>query len=188
MWRGYDRESLCAPTRAACLRGGGPRSIVSVFLILLLVFIVTPIAEIYLIVQVADVVGGLNTVALLILVSVIGAAMVKREGMGILARAQSELALGRVPGRELVDGLLVLFAGVLMLTPGFATDALGLSLLFPPTRALIRGVVSRGLSSRAASQQPVSWHFGYRGGGNIVEAQSTEVDPGIGELGSTDDG
>ena len=158
------------------------------FLILFLVFIVMPIAEIYLIVQVADVVGGLNTVALLVLVSIVGAAMVKREGMGILARAQSELALGRIPSRELVNGLLVLFAGALMLTPGFATDTLGLSLLFPPTRAMIRGVVSRGLSNRAAAGQPVSWHFGYRGQGSVVEAHSTEVDPGIGELGPTDEG
>jgi len=159
-----------------------------VFLILFLVFIVTPIAEIYLIVQVVDVVGGLNTVALLVFVSLVGAAMVRREGIGILARAQSELALGRVPSRELVDGLLVLFAGILMLTPGFATDALGLSLLFPPTRAAIRGVVSRNLSDRVSTGHPVSWHFGYRGVGNVVEAQSTEINPGVDELGPPNEG
>lgn len=176
-------SAAAPPTGGACPSGSWPRSIAAVFLILFLLFVATPIAEIYLIVRVADVVGGLNTVALLVLVSVVGAAMVRREGMGILARAQAELALGRVPSRELVDGLLVLFAGILMLTPGFATDALGLSLLFPPTRAIIRGVASRALGNRAASSQPVSWHFGYRGGGNIVDAQSTEVDGGQGELG-----
>ena len=123
----------------------------AVFLLLVLVFLVTPIVELYLIVQVAGEVGVLNTIALLILVSVVGAWLVRREGLGILRRAQEEMAQGRVPGRELVDGLLVLFGGALMLTPGFATDALGLSLLFPPTRVLLRAVASRWFGRRMAS-------------------------------------
>ena len=70
------------------------------FLLLVLVFLVTPIVELYLIVQVAGEVGVLNTIALLILVSVVGAWLVRREGLGILRRAQEEMAQGRVPGGE----------------------------------------------------------------------------------------
>ena len=149
-----------------------------VLLILFLLFLVTPIVELYLIIKVADATGLLNTVALLILVSVVGAWLVRREGLGILRRAQRELNEGRIPSREMVEGLLVLFAGALMLTPGFATDALGLSLLFPPTRALIRLVVSRRLASRVSSGRQVAWQFGYRGGEHIVEARSTDQGSG----------
>ena len=111
-------------------------------------FLAVPIVEIYLIVEVARYAGILNTVALLVLVSVVGAWMVRREGLGILRRAQEELATGRVPGRQVVDGLLVLVAGALMLTPGFATDALGLALLFPPSRIAVREVLIRRFARR----------------------------------------
>ena len=111
-------------------------------------FLAVPIVEIYLIVEVARYAGILNTVALLVLVSVAGAWMVRREGLGILRRAQDELATGRVPGRQVVDGLLVLVAGALMLTPGFATDALGLALLFPPSRIAVREVLIRRFARR----------------------------------------
>ncbi|MDG2904129.1 MAG: FxsA family protein [Acidimicrobiales bacterium] len=115
---------------------------------LVVAFLAVPIVEIYLIVEVARYAGILNTVVLLILVSVAGAWMVRREGLGILRRAQEELATGRVPGRQVVDGLLVLVAGALMLTPGFATDALGLALLFPPSRIAVREVLIRRFARR----------------------------------------
>ena len=119
-----------------------------VLLFLVVVFLAVPIVEIYLIVEVTRYAGILNTIALLILVSVIGAWMVRREGLGILRRAQSELAAGRTPGRQMVDGLLLLVAGVLMLTPGFATDTLGLALLFPPSRSTVREVLIRRFARR----------------------------------------
>ena len=109
-------------------------------LVLFLIFVVTPIVELTVIVQVAGSTGVMNTIGLLILVSLVGAWLVRREGLGILRRAQAELAKGRMPGRELVDGLLVLLAGALMLTPGFVTDAVGLALLLPPVRAILRSV------------------------------------------------
>lgn len=108
---------------------------------LVLLFLVVPIVELYLIVQVASGIGVLETLGLLILVSMVGAWLVRAQGLGVLARVQGQLAQGNVPGTELVDGLLVLFAGALMLTPGFMTDALGLLLLIPPTRAIIRTVL-----------------------------------------------
>ncbi len=142
--------------------------------LLFLLFLVTPVVEVVLIVRVAGAVGGLNTVALLILVSAVGAWMVRHQGLGILARARGELERGRVPSRELVDGLLVLLAGALMLTPGFATDAVGLLLLMAPTRAVVRSVASRRIGRRMESGRPVVWHYGYRGSGQVLDARASD--------------
>ncbi len=133
-------------------------------LVLFLVFLVTPIVELWVIVQVASSTGVLNAIGLLVLVSVVGAWLVKREGLGILRRIGEETAAGRIPGKEIVDGLLVLFAGALMLTPGFVTDALGLSLLFPPTRALVRAVATRRFT-RSVADGRTSFRYGRRVGG-----------------------
>ncbi len=161
-----------------------------VFLLLLVLFVVTPIVELYLIVQVAGEVGVLNTIALLFLVSGVGAWLVRREGLGILRKAQEEMAQGRIPGRQLVDGLMVLFGGALMLTPGFATDALGLSLLFPPTRVLLRGVASRWFGRRVASGGTnMAWRVdlgGQHPGGPIdVESWRDDDPPQHPELGGS---
>lgn len=108
------------------------------FGVLLLVFLVVPFVELYVIIQVAHVIGALDTIALLIIVSAVGAWLVKREGLGVWRRAQRQIGRGGVPGNELVDGVLVLFAGALLLTPGFVTDVFGLLFLIPPSRDLIR--------------------------------------------------
>ena len=146
-------------------------------LILFLVFVVTPIVELAVIVQVAGSTGVLNTIGLLVLVSVVGAWLVRREGLDILRRAQEEAAQGRIPGREIVDGLLVLGAGALMLTPGFVTDAVGLALLFPPTRALVRAMATRRLTRSMASGR-TTFRYGWRGedpsSGGIIDAGSWE--------------
>jgi UPF0716 protein FxsA len=148
-----------------------------VLLILFLVFVVTPIVELAVIVQVAGSTGVLNTIGLLVLVSVVGAWLVRREGLDILRRAQEEAAQGRIPGREIVDGLLVLGAGALMLTPGFVTDAVGLALLFPPTRALVRTMATRRLTRSMASGR-TTFRYGWRGedpsSGGIIDAGSWE--------------
>ncbi|MDP6867280.1 MAG: FxsA family protein [Acidimicrobiales bacterium] len=148
--------------------------------ILFLVFVVTPIVELAVIVQVAGSTGVLNTIGLLVLVSVVGAWLVRREGLGILRRAQREAAAGRIPGREMIDGLLVLGAGALMLTPGFVTDAVGLALLFPPTRALVRAVATRRLTRSLASGGTV-FTYGWRGetmsGSGVLDADSWEDGP-----------
>ena len=163
-------------------------------LVLFLVFLVTPIVELVVIVRVAGSAGVLNTIGLLILVSMVGAWLVRREGLGILRRAQGEMAEGRMPGRELVDGLLVLLAGALMLTPGFVTDAIGLLLLFPPSRMVIRGIATRRLV-RSSPGGGIRWQFGGGGsherwrqdgpaggpfGGGILDADSWEDDSGDG--------
>ncbi len=93
--------------------------------LLALLFLVVPIAELYVIVQVAGGIGVGNTILLLIAISVGGAWLAKWSGVGVLRRLQATVRQGRVPSAELVDGALVLLAGALMLTPGFLSDALG---------------------------------------------------------------
>src|SRR5690606_18639405 len=116
--------------------------------LLLVLFIAVPIAELYVIVQVAQGIGILNTLGLLLLVSIVGAWLVKREGIGVLRRAQLRLNEGSVPGRELVDGILILCAGALMLAPGFITDCTAILLLLPPIRAAVRGLLLRFFAKR----------------------------------------
>ncbi len=106
--------------------------------LLAIVFIVLPIVELAVIIQVGQAIGVFNTIAVLLLVSVVGAWLVKREGMGVWNRFQRQVQTGVVPGREIADGVLILFAGALLLTPGFVTDVLGILLLLPPVRAAIR--------------------------------------------------
>ena len=117
-------------------------------LVLVLVFFVAPIIELAVIVQVAGAIGAFDTIGLLIVVSLLGAWLAKREGLGVLNRIQAALDRGETPGTELVDGGLILLAGALMIAPGFISDVLALLLLFPPTRAVIRVPVQRYVARR----------------------------------------
>jgi UPF0716 protein FxsA len=113
--------------------------------ILVVLFVVVPIMEIAVIIQVGSAIGVWQTIALLIGISVLGAWLAKHEGFVVLARTRQQLEAGRVPSNELIDGVLVLAGGILLLTPGFVTDIVGIVLLFPPTRAGIRAFVRRRL-------------------------------------------
>ena len=129
------------------------------FPLILVLFLVVPIVELYVIVQVAGGIGVLETLGLLIVVSIVGAWLVKAQGIGLIRRVQAKLAAGEMPGKELVDGALILFAGALMLTPGFVTDTVGLLLLLPPTRAIVRTFVMKRFSVMADAQV-ASFGFG----------------------------
>jgi len=107
-------------------------------LLLFLVFVGVPFAEIYVLLQVGHAIGIVDTFALLILISMVGAWLAKREGLGVLRRMQATVNAGRVPGVELIDGFLILLAAALMITPGFLTDIVGILLLLPPVRAGMR--------------------------------------------------
>jgi UPF0716 protein FxsA len=111
--------------------------------VLALLFLVVPIAELYLIVRVAGGIGVLETIGLLILISIVGAWLARVAGLSVLNRLQRTVRAGKVPSGEVVDGALVLFAGALMITPGFLSDILAIALLLPPTRALVRGAILR---------------------------------------------
>ncbi len=117
-------------------------------LLLLVVFVGVPFAEIYVLLQVGHAIGVLNTLALLILVSMVGAWLAKREGLGVIRRMQDALNAGRVPGAELVDGFLILLAAALMITPGFLTDIVAIFLLLPPVRAMVRQTLRRRFARR----------------------------------------
>jgi UPF0716 protein FxsA len=115
--------------------------------LLFLLLIVAPLVELYVIIQVAHVIGAWETIALLIVESAVGAWLLKRQGLSTLARIGERIEAGQVPGKELVDGLLILIAGALMLAPGFIGDAVGYLLLFPPTRAPVRALLLRRFRS-----------------------------------------
>ena len=109
-----------------------------VVLFLFIAFIVVPVVEIYLVTQAAGEIGWGPTILLVIGISVAGAWLVKREGLSVIRRIQNALSGGKIPTNELADGAMIFFASALMLTPGFLTDALGLALLIPPIRAVLR--------------------------------------------------
>ena len=112
-------------------------------MILFLLFVVGPIAELYTIIRVGSSIGVLNTFALIIAVGFVGSWLVKREGMRTWMRFNQTLASGQIPAKEMVDGVLILGAGALLLTPGFLSDVFGILMLFPPTRAVLRAYVMK---------------------------------------------
>src|SRR5262245_36067659 len=119
-----------------------------VFLIIL--FIVVPIAELYVIIQVGELIGIWPTLALLLLDAIGGSLLLKHQGRGAWRRFNEALAQRRFPGREVVDGVLIVIGGTLLVTPGFLTDIVGLFFLIPPTRALARAVLRRFTIGRVA--------------------------------------
>ena len=143
------------------------------FVVLLLALLCVPLLELYVIIQVADGVGTGQTILLLIAVSVLGAWMVRRSGLGVLNQIRARLSRGELPAGELVDGLLILIAGALMLTPGFLTDAVGLLLLFPPSRLAVRLLLMRHFTKKitvggwsAGPGGRGGFGFGYGSGGD----------------------
>jgi UPF0716 protein FxsA len=107
-------------------------------LLLIALFVALPIAELYVIIQVGGSIGVLPTLALLVLDSLLGAALLRSQGRTAWARFNLALGEGRIPAREVFDGAMVILGGALLLTPGFITDVFGLILLVPATRALVR--------------------------------------------------
>jgi UPF0716 protein FxsA len=119
-------------------------------LVLLILFIALPIAELYVIIQVGQAIGVLPTLAILLLDGLLGAALARSQGRMAWARFNQALAEGRAPARETFDGAMIIVGGAFLLAPGFITDAVGLALLIPPTRALVRGLVTRMAKRRAS--------------------------------------
>jgi UPF0716 protein FxsA len=111
--------------------------------ILVIAFILVPLAELAVLIAVGDWIGLVPTLILLLVVSVAGAWLAKREGLAAWARFQRAMAEGRMPTVEVADGAMILLAGALLLTPGFLTDVAGVLLLLPPTRAMARRLAPR---------------------------------------------
>jgi UPF0716 protein FxsA len=113
--------------------------------LLALLFLLVPVAELYVIYKVGDAIGIVWTFLLLAADSVLGSVLLRSQGRAVWRRFNAILAEGRVPHREVMDGVLVIFGGAFLITPGFLTDIVGLALLLPPTRAVIRRALSRRL-------------------------------------------
>ena len=117
-------------------------------LALIAIFIVLPLAELYVILKVGDAIGVVWTILLLAADSLLGSLLLRSQGRSVWRRFNTALSEGKVPHREVMDGVLVIFGGAFLITPGFITDVIGLLLLVPPTRALIRSRVVRRLGRR----------------------------------------
>jgi UPF0716 protein FxsA len=142
--------------------------------VLALLFVVVPILELYVLIQIGQAVGPLPTVALVVLMGVVGAALARAQGFATLARIQREMAEGKVPTTALLDGVLILTAALLMITPGVLTDVVGVSLLIPPVRALVGRALTRHVSARVRVVTPAD--FGAapwrRPRGDVIDIQA----------------
>ena len=157
--------------------------------ILVALFIVVPIIEIYVIIQIGSLIGVWPTVALLIADAVLGSMLLRHQGRGAWRRFNAALAERRFPGREVADGLLIAIGGTLLLTPGFVTDIFGAVFLIPPTRAIVRRLMRGfvggrflimgmpGTAERSGTTGPAtsSRHYDYDGTAEEIDADDPRL-------------
>lgn len=124
------------------------------FIRLLFLFTLVPLIELFLLVKLGDVIGFWPTVALVVATGTMGAILTRMEGLRVFRQAQADFQHGRVPTERLLDGLLILIAGAVLLTPGLITDVLGFFLLVPPGRRMIRKLVSAAVARKFGSSRP----------------------------------
>ena len=151
------------------------------FVPLLILFIIVPIAELAVIIQVGQQIGVLWTIAILIADSILGAMLMRSQGRAAWRRFNVTLQSGRPPAREVFDGVLVIFGGALLLTPGFITDIFGLVFLLPPTRAVVRRILVRRYADRMIASAVRRGPGGFgpppgRAGGRPTDVEGTAVD------------
>ena len=114
-------------------------------IVLLLAFVITPIVEIAVFIQIGGEIGLWPTLAIVVITAIVGTALLRAQGLATFASAQKNLARGEFPVSQVFDGACLLVAGALLLTPGFVTDGIGLTLFFPPVRDLLkRWALARG--------------------------------------------
>jgi len=122
------------------------------FFYLLLLFIFIPVIEIALLIEVGSIIGTANTIAVILLTAIIGAYMVKHEGLGVMYRIQQSMNQGIFPAEEMINGMMILVSGALLLTPGFFTDVIGFLMVIPVTRNLIKSVARRIIEKKISSR------------------------------------
>ena len=105
--------------------------------ILFLLFLLVPLIEIYFLIQVGSVIGAIPTIALVVFTGLLGAMLLRFQGLATLQRTRMTMAQGQLPAMEMMEGVLLLFSGALLLTPGFVTDAIGFAFLIPPLRRAV---------------------------------------------------
>jgi UPF0716 protein FxsA len=144
---------------------------------LFLLFVLMPIAELWILIQLGQAVGFWLTLAIVLGTGVLGAALAKSQGLRVLRDVQSELAAGRIPHRQVLDGMAILVGGTLLLTPGFISDVVGLALLFPPTRHLLQALASRWLARQIERGRVQVSVVGWKPGGGPPKPRAHVLDP-----------
>jgi UPF0716 protein FxsA len=129
-------------------------------LFLVLIFILVPIAELYVIIKVGEAIGLVPTLVLLVADALLGSMLLRQQGRAAWVRFNRALAENRLPHKEVFDGVLIIMGGALLLTPGFLTDVVGLILLIPPTRAAVRALAARTVRRRMARGGVTFWTVG----------------------------
>jgi UPF0716 protein FxsA len=144
-----------------------------------LLLLALPILELIVIIKVGAAIGALDAVALLVLVSLVGVWLVKRQGLAVLRRAHREVESGRLPTASLLDGVILLVAGALLIFPGFVTDVVAVLLLLPPVRVLVRRWLQARYGRRISGTVVRGGTFGVqrRTAGSIVDADSHPSSP-----------
>lgn len=118
------------------------------FFYLFLLFSVVPVVEIAILIKIGSYIGVTNTIIIVVATAVVGAILVKIEGISVMFKIRSKFTQGVLPGAELIEGAMILVAGALLLTPGFTTDLLGFLLVFPISRKFIRKMLIRFIEKR----------------------------------------
>ncbi len=146
--------------------------------LLFMLFLVVPFVEIYLLIEVGRRIGSLATIFLLVFTAVLGALLVRMQGMHTYIQIQQAVNEGRMPAVEMIEGVMIMVAGMLLLTPGFATDTIGFLLLIPVARrGIIRGFLSRQLpnemplSSHSAAHRPTGRADNANPTGRVIEGE-----------------
>jgi UPF0716 protein FxsA len=135
------------------------------FPVITIIFLIVPVLEIYLLIEVGQVIGALWTAFLVVLTAVIGVRLLKIQGISTLMRAQNKMQTGQPPAQEMLEGVGLVLAGAFLLTPGFFTDTVGFILLFPPTRIwLVKKAVTSLMASGRFYQQDGRQGFHYESG------------------------
>ena len=146
------------------------------FFLLLFLFIAVPIAEISLLIRVGGTIGVLNTIGFVIFTAVLGAYLVRQQGFATINKLQQETNAGRVPAMQIAEGVALLFAGAVLMTPGFITDSLGFAMLIPPLRQafiawaaknLFKGSITPVYSNSGSPMQQPGHH------GDVIEGEYT---------------
>ncbi len=145
---------------------------------LALLFILVPTVELVLLVYITDLTGSLAlTFLIVILTGVAGAWLARREGLRCWRSVQREISQGRLPADSLLDGLLILLAGALLVTPGVLTDCVGFALLLPPLRRPIKGYLTRRFKNRITFSTAAGGPSGFAGDDDVIDVESHPIDP-----------
>ena len=143
--------------------------------ILLVLFLVVPLIELAIIIQVGQSIGLVWTIVILVADSVLGSLLVRSQGRTAWRRFTEAIQAGRPPAREVMDGVLVIGGGALLLTPGFVSDLVGIALLLPPTRAVVRRIVLRRVMKRMTASLTGAAAGAPRARAYDVEGRAVEV-------------